>query len=30
LSLADIDRLRYQGQREGARHIRTKDLIALI
>jgi hypothetical protein len=30
LSLADIDRLRYQGQREGARHIRTKDLIARI
>ncbi len=28
--LADIDRLRYQGQREGARHRRTKDLIARI
>ena len=30
LSLADIDRLRYHGQREGARHIRTKELIERI
>lgn len=30
LSLADLDRLRYQGLREGARHRRTKDLIARI
>ena len=26
-SLAELDRLRYHGQREGARHIRTKELI---
>jgi hypothetical protein len=29
-SLADLDRLRYQGQREGSRHIRTKELIERI
>lgn len=29
-SLADLDRLRYHGQREGPRHIRTKKLIARI
>lgn len=30
LSLADLDRLRYHGQREGARHVRTKEMIKRI
>ena len=30
ISLADLDRLRYHGQREGPRHIRTKELIERI
>ena len=30
LSLKDLDRMRYQGQREGARHLRTKELIRRI
>ena len=30
LSHADLDRLRYHGQREGSRHIRTKELIERI
>ena len=30
LSLQDLDRMRYQGQREGARHLRTKELIRRI